>query len=100
VVAAKNSRFDKLMGDSQVFRGANPEFLATAESGGILFLRYPLSKKVMTFLGRRKHRGKGPQPCEHFWTLLTFYISTRLLIKVIQEFSEPRRVEQNDIDKK
>jgi hypothetical protein len=50
VVVPKNSRFNKLIGDSQVYRGVNPEFLATAESGGILFLRDPLSKKVMASL--------------------------------------------------
>jgi len=35
------------MGDSQKFRDADPEFLATAKLRGISFVRYPLSKKGM-----------------------------------------------------
>jgi hypothetical protein len=52
-VVAKNSRFNKLIGDSQVLRDVNLGFLATARSGGILFMRYPLSKKVMASLGAK-----------------------------------------------
>jgi hypothetical protein len=42
--AAKNSGFNKSMGDSIGVCGANPEFLATAKPGGILFEISPFEK--------------------------------------------------------
>jgi hypothetical protein len=43
---AENSGFNRVMGDSQGLCGANPEFSATAKSGGISF-EIPLSKRLM-----------------------------------------------------
>ncbi len=41
---AKNSGFNRFMGDCQVLCGVNPEFSATAKSGGIFFEISPFEK--------------------------------------------------------
>jgi len=53
-LVAKNSGFKKLMGDSQGVLGVNPEFLATANSGGIFFEISPFEKAHGLTLNRRE----------------------------------------------
>jgi hypothetical protein len=51
---AKNSGFDKIMGDSQGVSGANPEFSATAKPGEISFEISPLKKAHALTLNLRE----------------------------------------------